>query len=1003
MEESHVDTLSQTKSFKAEEIETSKSKSKKSKLSHVKKIINIFSCFGDLFLSLLNKINSCLTKCSIIVQFSFFLIPISIVITILLYFIHVNFYTDLYIFNFSKTYKEEFLDLYITQIDDLKTEVTAMLVKETQLDLENQLFFQVYFKELSSVGFLNSNKEENKKFIHTFEKYNDSVSLFSSLNRYKEVDVNFTVDMENVKSKIDGRNYDNLGELAKIYYYMFPYIWYETVLMNSIINQSFFIAYEYEKENKNILNDYLFFRYPKNSDGFKINDNFIPCNYILNPLVSKEDFEHDYYCDTTDYYCYINWFKYQDYQFRKSINTEQDLYTKISLSHLNIEHEGGINKTFITYSQQYLKNDDKLYIINIIFYMNQINLQEGDNDYSSFIIKMDGNISENEEKEVIKYADNASYVLTISDSTEYSLTEMDYRFFHLGLYDNNYNFYMNGIFYDSFNLDFFYDYSKFYSTAKEGEYDLKFYTSLYLYKTLFQNIKYKKIEKNREETFLYHFKKGDKVSNICKKINFNSYREYLKNTGIDCWDKRNKLYYSINNFLYITMSNDSNTIEPIYPYCSCLPLYCLKNYIDLDEDLDNLELSDKINLPNKCQNKFTSYETESPNQGYEGNNKILKLIDASLDSINYDYVKFIVFELNQLPGYIFLIISQIKTSGEAYIHNYYKLITKIEIIILILGVLIIASILSIIIIYNSLKKYSLIIDNFKKKFEFFIFHSECDVESNSNKSNNLNKYMRKRDEKKVEERMIYNENIQDWETDSLISKDFLNINDNALLDDLFLIFAESYNIKRTDIEKFYSQQNHKSKNQMKLDIMKEKNELFELLSTFCMFAPFFQLNLNFDYNMYEYTEIIKKYNHYVNQLENIDKEQTRLTQNILYELISTECISDYGLITNFNFKYVTNIEADLKKNSIQYTMFENIKNKQRKRSELSKEDENDNDDVPIKKLILKRKNILIDIFKNRFESDDFLNYNKLDSAFNFFLINSYYKYSRQIGLENNIA
>jgi len=749
MEESHVDTLSQTKSFKAEEIETSKTKSKKSKLSHVKKIINIFTCFGDLFLSLLNKINSCLTKCSIIVQFSLFLIPISIVIIILLYFIHVSFYTDLYIFNFSKTYKEEFLDLYITQIDDLKTEVTAMLVKETQLDLENQLFFQVYFKELSSVGFLNNNKNENKKFIHTFEEYKDSVSLFSSLNRYKEVDVNFTVDMENVKTKIDGRNYDNLGELAKIYYYMFPFIWYETVLMNSIINQSFFLAYEYEKENKNILNDYLFFRYPKNSDGFKINDNFIPCNYILNPLVSEENFEHAYYCDTTDYYCYINWFKYQDYQFRKSINTEQKLYTKISLSHLNIEHEGGINKTFITYSQQYLKNENKLYIINIIFYMNQINLQEGDNDYSSFIIKMNGNTSENEEKEVIKYADNASYVLTISDSTEYSLTEMDYRFFHLGLYDNNYNFYMNGIFYDSFNLDFFYDYSKFYSTAKEGEYDLKFYTSLYLYKTLFQNIKYKKIEKNREEIFLYHFRKGDKVSNICKKINFNSYREYLKNTGIDCWDKRNKLYYSINNFLYITMSNDSNTIEPIYPYCSCLPLYCLKNYIDLDEDLDNIELSDKINLPNKCQNKFTSYETVIPNQGYEGNNKILKLIDSSLDSINYDYVKFIVFELNQLPGYIFLIISQIKTSGEAYIHNYYKLITKIEIIILILGVLVITSILSIIIISNSLKKYSLIIENFKKKYEFFIFHSECDAESNSNKSNNLNKYMRRKEEKKV--------------------------------------------------------------------------------------------------------------------------------------------------------------------------------------------------------------------------------------------------------------
>ena len=94
---------------------------------------------------------------------------------------------------------------------------------------------------------------------------------------------------------------------------MFPSIWYESVLINSIINQSFFIAYEYDKGNKNILNDYLFFRYPKNSEGFKINDNFIPCNYILNPLVSEENFEHAYFCNSTDFYCYINWFKYQDY------------------------------------------------------------------------------------------------------------------------------------------------------------------------------------------------------------------------------------------------------------------------------------------------------------------------------------------------------------------------------------------------------------------------------------------------------------------------------------------------------------------------------------------------------------------------------------------------------------------------------------------------------------------------------------------------------------------
>ena len=72
---------------------------------------------------------------------------------------------------------------------------------------------------------------------------------------------------------------------------MFPHIWYESFLMNSIINQSFFIAYEFEnksipygegvEETMRNVNNYIFFRFPKNSDGFTINNNFVPNNYLL--------------------------------------------------------------------------------------------------------------------------------------------------------------------------------------------------------------------------------------------------------------------------------------------------------------------------------------------------------------------------------------------------------------------------------------------------------------------------------------------------------------------------------------------------------------------------------------------------------------------------------------------------------------------------------------------------------------------------------------------------
>ena len=925
---------------------------------------------------------------------------------LLIFFIHIHFYSNLYGFNFSKTFKEEFYDIYLTKIDDFNVELTSVIVKDTKLDIENQLFFQVYFKELASVGVL----DENKNIFKSFSDNSGSTSLYSKLNNINNINVNFSIHEEFAKEKIDERYDDKLGNFAKIYYYMFPFIWYESLQIKPLINQSFFIAYEVGETIsfdyitwqiitiRGMASEFLYFRYPKNS--VEINNNFAPNDYLLNPYVDYYD-THNYEY-RRDYY-YINWFRAIDYDFRSLSNTTgYDFYTNISFAHINQESHCNINKTFVTCASQYIKQDNREYIIHIVFYYNQINLKKEDNDYSILIIKDNFSDLLNYETLTERFSGNKSYVVSTSDSTEYSLSEMDFRLFHLYLYENKNNFYLNGILYDCFNFDFFYNYSKRYSTAKEGDFDLKYFITLYLYKSLFQNVEYIKVQKNREEIYLYNFKKGDKVKKICEKINFESYRDYLNDSGIDCWNSKNKLYYNKEKFLYMTINNDSNSLEPKYPYCSCLPLYCLKNYEYLDEDLDNLEIADDINLPNKCQNKFFNYESSIINDEYPVNDIIIDFIDFSSNVMNYDYVKFIYSPLNQLQGYFLFIISEIKTTGEVFIHTYYKLITRIEIIILVLVILFIASILSIILIYINMKQYSLIISNFKIKFEHYIFNFGNEDEINL--IDNLNKYSRIKEDKK-DEKFINNENKYILEKDNLISIDYFNINDNNLLNDLFLIFTDIYNIYRKDIEKYYSSIEHKSKNQKNLDMMKEKNELFELLSTFCLYAPLFKLDLNFDYNMYQYSEIIKKYDNYIGHLENINNEQIKLTQNILYEFISTECINDYGLITNFNFGYVTNMIADSKKNSIKYTMFKNIKNKHKTKNLKSKElkKENEVEKEQTKKLILKRKNLLIEIFKNKFESDDYLNFNKLNSTFNFFLLNSYYKYSKQIAFENILS
>ena len=138
-------------------------------------------------------------------------------------------------------------------------------------------------------------------------------------------------------------------------------------------------------------------------------------------------------------------------------------------------------------------------------------------------------------------------------------------------------------------------------------------------------------------------------------------------------------------------------------------------------------------------------------------------------------------------------------------------------------------------------------------------------------------------------------------------------------------------------------------------------------------------------------------------MSNSNKEQIKLTRNILYELISTENIQDFGLIMNLNFKYLSNINLENKENSIQNTLFKNVfekmeetvnKNDSFSDAFLSKEDKQN------VKLVLKCKNDFVELFKNNFESDDYLNLKKLESSFNFFLINSYYKYLKQISEES---
>ena len=162
-----------------------------------------------------------------------------------------------------------------------------------------------------------------------------------------------------------------------------------------------------------------------------------------------------------------------------------------------------------------------------------------------------------------------------------------------------------------------------------------------------------------------------------------------------------------------------------------------------------------------------------------------------------------------------------------------------------------------------------------------------------------------------------------------------------------------------------------------------------------MYIPQFKLDINIDHDFYKDSKLIKNIeNNFSKKLiTGENKEQILYTKGIVKELLSTELIDDYGLITNLNFNYITNINID-KKNYIKNAIFKKVEEMQK--SQISNKTENRNLNIDNIKIVFKNKNIIMKKLEEKFEQDDYLNLSKLDSYFNNTLINSFYNYTKRI-------
>ena len=910
------------------------------------------------------KFKECSSKVPILIQFIILFIPITLIIALGLLFIHLYLFSNVYKFDFYTIIKEGFLRYFITDLDDINFDLNQKRTSLLLEDISNLVFFKIYFDELNTYGLFNEEKEKIFPNISFF-----SEDLYKSLELSNTI---FSIPKNMSEQYIDARE-DSFSELYKIYYHFLPLISTEAISAKTYINQTFLILYDVN-EAKEIESTVIFFNFPRITEDFvQNNNNFYPYNNLIAPRISgcqeyeaskkekKENNENKIY-DT-------NWFFHFDCQFRK--DPMANFY--LNFFHLNENNKGSINKTNIATMQTQIKNNkNKTFIISIIFFLHQKNLAKGASEDSVFLVT---NFTNNN---IRKYSDNKSFVLNNNDITEIALSSHLSKYFHYGITSLDDNLFSDGIFYDNIDLNLLPEPSKAFSTIKGFNFDLRYFSSYYLFTKLFQKSQYSKEFMDTDNIFYYIFNNSLQIKEVCSKFDFNLYINSLNENDVDCFDKKNLLYYTRNNIR--TFFAEGLTL----PYCICLPLYCIKN-LENDFDINNIQFVDEIILPEKCQNNLLYYTNNIINN----NESKLDLSDISLkfgenleEHLESQYIKFAYEKKNLNGGLSFVFISvinneEMKNILVEFVQRFNKSSTKI-ITIFIIGTCVIFIVFTIIIMIYIISISNII---YEYKNKAYIFLNKLANYSSTNKSINNSDSDNKNTNYELFPLML-EENTE-----------IKNMEENDLINDLYKIYSKfysKYDNSNNDI------QSNSNKSLLKINKLKEDNELFRLFLKLSLYMPQFKLDINIDHDFYKDSKLIKNIeNNFSKKLiMNENKEQILYTKGIIKELLSTELIGDYGLITNLNFNYITNINID-KKNYIKKAIFKKVE--EMKKSQINNNNkENRNLNIDNIKIVFKNKNIIMKKIEEKFEQDDYLNLNKLDSYFNTTLINSFYNYTKRI-------
>ena len=958
------------------------------KIKRLNIIFEFLFCCKICFISLKNSFFKLISKFSFLIQSIIFKIPILIVVLLLLGQFNAYIFIRLYSDNYYSAVKNEYLNDLTKEIKEKYFELDTLETRSRFDEVEELLFFNIYYKELITMGLVDQKKIGENYIFPPIT--NRTMSIYSNMNKMTEeigIHNDYNISLNDIKDNINNSK-TIFSELAKVYFYLLPSITVNQEKQYIYLNQSFLIIYEYDDKLEEINKDnYFYFAYPKSSSLYNSGNNFNPGNVKTNPVIYKS-IVHNFIINSNNNNDYDeeNWFSKQDYLFRN--NSDNVNKSIISFHHLNYNFFGKLNKTFIISLQSYFENKNKKYIINLINFFHQNNFTSDTLSYTIFLLNNNSDIY----KPLIieKYSDNYSYVISQSNITEISMSYTLDNYFHYGIKDRHNSYYEFGVSFDNFDLNKMSAPSRFYNTLEDFYADLIFIAQVYLLGKLFQRSEYTTKKTVKQDLSVYEFYNEIEVQKICKVFNFDVYIPHMNKFNIDCsnLDIVNK----------ISDDNLENYIDGInVPYCGCLVFRCLDtNDLSIDEQFEQKKYNfvKTLKLPDRCRNYFTHYRNEKKSNS---SNLIQQLRDRFLAGEDNKYNTFRNGQMKMLPGLSYFVITKIDNSNLITVLNglIFRL-TKFEITMVIVNFIWFAILLSlsIITIVFETKKFTTLILNFDLKFEQYLFkleeskRKEKEINNNNNEKNKIIKISEKESilgsklsRKKSLKRFYLNyhtfaEGIQE---------------SNPLLNELFFIFCDYYKLDAEEIIKEEQNKTEKSRKEIKANIMRKKNELFDLFVKLCSYES--RMNFSMKYDLYSESPLVKNFNCSIKKGKINNKIEEKFTKDVIYELLSTENVFDDGLIMNFNFGYISYLNIDEFK-SIKNALFnkkENAFNENFNMKQRLKDDQRKS----FIKLILKNKNVLYSDLQKFYDFDE-IKYDKLESCFNQFLLKVYYKYFKLI-------